>query len=171
MSLKIDIKGVNECDFVNYKKASMFIIFPHCDFKCEKDCGQKICQNNSLTQTPTISVEISSLVNKYLNNPLTTAIVCGGLEPLDSWEQLAALITSFRIHTLDDIIIYTGYKEEEVSEAKINFFKNMKNIIIKYGRYIPNQTSHYDNVLGVYLASDNQYAKRMEIRDENNSIT
>jgi hypothetical protein len=36
-----------------------------------------------------------------------------------------------------------------------------KNIIIKYGRYIPNQTPHYDEVLGVYLASDNQYAVRI----------
>ena len=36
-----------------------------------------------------------------------------------------------------------------------------KNIIIKYGRYIPNQTPHRDEVLGVNLASDNQYAERI----------
>jgi hypothetical protein len=36
-----------------------------------------------------------------------------------------------------------------------------KNVIIKYGRYIPNQTPHYDEVLGVNLASDNQYAERL----------
>ena len=35
------------------------------------------------------------------------------------------------------------------------------NIVIKYGRYIPGQTPHYDEVLGVKLASDNQYAERI----------
>ena len=38
---------------------------------------------------------------------------------------------------------------------------NFKNIIIKYGRYIPDQEPHYDEVLGVNLASDNQYAERL----------
>ena len=35
------------------------------------------------------------------------------------------------------------------------------NIIIKFGRYIPNKQSHYDNILGVNLASDNQYAVKI----------
>ena len=34
-----------------------------------------------------------------------------------------------------------------------------ENIIVKFGRYVPNQLPHYDNVLGIKLASDNQYAK------------
>ena len=34
-------------------------------------------------------------------------------------------------------------------------------IIIKYGRFIPNQQKHYDEILGVYLASDNQYAEKI----------
>ena len=38
----------------------------------------------------------------------------------------------------------------------------MKNIIIKFGRFIPNRPSRYDEVLGVELASDNQFAKRIE---------
>ena len=38
---------------------------------------------------------------------------------------------------------------------------NYDNIIIKFGRYIPNQQSHFDIVLGVNLASDNQYAERL----------
>jgi len=36
-----------------------------------------------------------------------------------------------------------------------------KNIIIKYGRFIPDKEKHYDEVLGIYLASDNQYAERI----------
>ena len=35
------------------------------------------------------------------------------------------------------------------------------NIIIKYGRFIPHQEKHFDEILGVYLASDNQYGKRI----------
>ena len=40
-------------------------------------------------------------------------------------------------------------------------FWGFTNIIIKFGRYIPNQKPHYDEVLGVNLASDNQYAERI----------
>lgn len=39
---------------------------------------------------------------------------------------------------------------------KVEQLKPFKNIIIKFGRYIPNQTSHHDDVLGVTLASPNQ---------------
>ena len=58
------------------------------------------------------------------------------------------------------IVIYTGYYESEIEEqlAKLSIFQN---IIIKYSRVIPNQENHFDEVLGVYLASDNQYAKKI----------
>jgi hypothetical protein len=36
-----------------------------------------------------------------------------------------------------------------------------KNIIIKFGRFVPNKPHHIDEVLGIELASDNQYAKRI----------
>ena len=58
----------------------------------------------------------------------------------------------------DDIIIYTGYNEEEISEY-INILHNFSNIIVKFGRFIPNSLHKFDNILGVELASDNQYAK------------
>ena len=38
------IKFLVDEDFVNYKKPSMFIGFPNCTWKCEKECGQKMCQ-------------------------------------------------------------------------------------------------------------------------------
>jgi hypothetical protein len=38
----------------------------------------------------------------------------------------------------------------------------LRPIIIKYGRYKPNQKMKYDKVLGVNLASDNQFAIRYE---------
>jgi hypothetical protein len=45
-----------------------------------------------------------------------------------------------------------------------SFYKDLcqfSNIIIKFGRFRPGQEPHYDEVLGVKLASDNQYAKRV----------
>ena len=43
-------------------------------------------------------------------------------------------------------------------EANIILYSN---IIIKFGRFIPNREPHFDEVLGVNLASNNQYAKRI----------
>ena len=42
------IKGIQEEDFINYKKPSMFISFSSCTWKCEKECGRKVCQNGTL---------------------------------------------------------------------------------------------------------------------------
>ena len=145
-------------DFTNYKKPSMYIAFPSCTFKCERECGQKICQNSSLVQSKTLEVGVKSIVNKYINNTITSAIVIGGLEPFDSKEDLFILISYFRVSTQDDIVIYTGYKEEEIKN-QLQYLRAYRNIIVKFGRFIPNQQPHYDDVLGVMLASDNQYAK------------
>ena len=79
---------------------------------------------------------------------------------MDSWNELRLLVQQFREQTLDDIVIYTGYKEEEISE-QVFWLKQFKNIVIKFGRFVPNQSPHYDEVLGVNLASDNQYAKKV----------
>ena len=57
-------------------------------------------------------------------------------------------------------MIYTGYYLDEIAD-KIRVLTEYKNIIIKFGRFVPNQKKHYDEVLGVYLASDNQYAKKI----------
>lgn len=62
--------------------------------------------------------------------------------------------------TQDDIVIYTGYYKEEIEEY-IDELKMFPNLIVKFGRYIPNHEKHFDEVLGIYLASDNQYAERI----------
>jgi organic radical activating enzyme len=148
-------------DFVNYKKPSMFIGFPNCSFKCDKECGQEVCQNSSLVKSPTHDVPVDKIVLSYLNNSITKALVCQGLEPFDSKEDLYQLIKFFRKYADDDIVIYTGYTEEELF-FDIEFLKRVyKNIIIKFGRFIPNQPSYYDETLGVFLASSNQYAKKI----------
>ena len=156
------LKGIIEEDFVQYKKPSMFLIFPKCSFKCDKECGRPICQNGALANSEEIEIDIKQdIIWKYMDNPITEAIVCGGLEPFDSWEDLKCLIMNLRYYTPDDIVIYTGYREYEISREKIDWLELYGNIVIKFGRFIPNQPNRYDEILGVNLASNNQYAKRL----------
>ena len=152
------IKGVVMEDFSNYKLPSMFIIFPMCDWKCDKECGVRVCQNGSLAKTPIKDINVGILISKYIDNPISKAVVCGGLEPMDSWNDLQLFIEKFREKSNDDIVIYTGYYKEEIID-KINWLKNYENIVIKFGRFIPGHKKHYDEVLGIKLASDNQYAE------------
>ena len=169
------LKGMVDEDIVNYKKISMFLIFPNCSFKCDKECGKNVCQNSSLATAPAIDVTKESICERYLKNPLTEAVVLGGMEPFDSEFDLLPFIHCFRekYHCNDDIVIYTGYTEEELEsgyrtytcsqEAMKDYWELIKkygNIIVKFGRFIPGQPSHYDEVLGVNLNSLNQYAKK-----------
>ena len=150
------IKGLISEDFVNYKKPAMTIMFPYCTFKC----GTEYCQNSPLSNAEDIEMDISDIVIRYLNNPITESVVMQGLEPFDSWDDLIEFVKQLRESTDDDIVIYTGYNKEEIAD-KITLLSKYKNIVIKYGRYIPRQEKHYDDVLGVYLASSNQYAERI----------
>ena len=153
------VKNIIDNDYSNYKTCSMFIGFPTCTFKCEKDCGCKgMCQNTALVNSLNIEISCHDIIRRYSDNPLTSAIVCGGLEPMDSKEDLLELIHELRLFYDDPVIIYTGYYKEEISEI-IEQLKQYTNIIVKFGRFIPNQEKHYDEVLGVFLASDNQYAE------------
>ena len=154
------IKGLLDCDFVNYKKPCMVVEFNKCDFKCDKECGECVCQNSALATAADIETSYLSIVNMYIRNEITQAICFQGLEPFDSWTDMYNLIKEFRKYTTDDIVIYTGYNENEI-EDKIKEISIFKNIIIKFGRFIPNQESHYDEILGVKLASNNQYAKKI----------
>lgn len=150
------IKGLISEDLVNYKKPSMTIIFPYCTFKC----GEGYCQNSELSKAPIIEMNVNNLVDRYINNPITEAVVMQGLEPFDSWNDLKSFIHELREYCNDDIVIYTGYDKNEVIE-KINELSKYVNIIVKFGRYIPNQEKHFDEVLGVYLASSNQRGEKI----------
>jgi len=155
------LKNLVDEDFANYKVPALFLGFPSCTFKCERECGAQFCQNSCLVRQPDINVSVESVVDRYLNNLISSAIVCGGLEPLDSFDDLLALVRALRSRgCLDDIVIYTGYNKEEVVE-KIQQLAEYQNIIVKFGRFRPNEEKHWDAVLGVYLASKNQYAERI----------
>ena len=157
----ITLKGIIDEDFVNYRVPSMTLEFPTCDFKCDVDeCG--ICQNSPLVHEPDVHVEIRDICKRYINNPITSAIVCQGLEPFDSFAELLELIKILRteFECFDDIVIYTGYNPSEIVDELI-YCSEYKNIVVKFGRFIPNQEKHYDEVLGVFLASDNQRGERI----------
>ena len=157
----IKIRGLVDEDFVNYKKPAMFIAFPYCTFKCDVECGYSVCQNSSLVEnTNIINIDEQIIIDRYIKNPITHSIVISGLEPFDSFNELVVLIKSFREKTLDDIVIYSGYNKEEIT-SYIEELKQFKNIVIKFGRFIPNQEKHYDEVLQVTLASPNQYGEKI----------
>ena len=157
------IKGIIFEDFVNYKTPCMIIEMPICKgFKCDRECGKPVCQNSALAAAPDIEIANTSIVQAYRNNPIARAICFQGLEPFDTFEDLYDLIFVFRecYSINDDIIIYTGYNKNEIENQLIQL-KQFSNIIVKFGRYVPNTESHYDEILGVKLASSNQYAERI----------
>ena len=157
------IKGLQDEDFVNYKKPSMFIGTSICDWKCcnEQCLDKNICQNSSLANSKTIDVSADEIYRRYINNPITKAVVIGGLEPILQFTEVLDLIYTFRNNgCFDDFVIYTGYYPSEIKH-EIEELERCENIIIKFGRFLYNDKPIFDDVLGVTLASSNQYAKRI----------
>lgn len=161
------LKGIVDTDFVNYKRTSMYLVTSQCSFKCDKEYGAPLCQNSSLASAPVYEIDNEELAKRYMDNPLTSAIVIAGLEPLDTWADTLDFIITMRKYTDDEIVIYTGYKEDEEPVMRALYSLRRKQcgkIIIKYGRYIPNNVIHFDSVLGINLVSDNQYGKAYNFR-------
>lgn len=157
------LRGIVFEDFVNYKKPSLFLITTSCDWKCCKESGIPIsvCQNSELMKSDVKEYSDESIYKAYSTNNISQAIVIGGLEPMLQFEELISLIKTFRKNGCDDpIIIYTGFNKTEIS-YQVEQLKLFKNIIIKFGRYVENSNPVYDNVLGVTLVSDNQYAEKI----------
>ena len=156
------IKGIVDEDLSNYKKPSMLIAAARCSMKCNELNGCNICQNNPLLFKADIEMSNEELINRYKSNSLTQSIVFGGLDIVDQFSELISFIKDFRKVSDDDIVIYTGYTKEEMETMGcLDMLRQNKNIILKTGRFIMNQPSHYDEVLGVNLASPNQYAERI----------
>lgn len=147
-------------DFVNYKKPSLFLALPFCTFKCEKECGIQCCQNSPLAKQPIIEISTEKLVQRYLENPISESVVMGGMEPLDSFEDVIEFISTLRKYSDSDVVLYTGYYKFEI-EDKIKQLQQFSNIIVKFGRFKPNEPHHIDPILGVELASSNQYAEKI----------
>lgn len=152
--------------FQDYYKPHLLIAMPFCSFKCWKEYTgtcENFCQNSHLKEQITYDISPIELINHYyMENTITKSVVFGGLEPFDSFDDIFSFIKCFRdrYSIADDVVIYTGYKEEEIKD-KINQLKKYPNIIVKFGRYIPDTASRYDTLLKVNLVSSNQYAVKI----------
>lgn len=163
MDNKIVLRDVVVEDFCNYKLPSMFLISSYCDWKCcrEANIDESVCQNHGLISGSVKQIPYKSLYQAYIDNNITKAIIIGGLEPFLQFEEILGLISYFREKgCMDVFVIYTGYYFSEIPE-QIEKLRKMPNIIVKYGRYIPDKSSRYDEVLGITLASNNQYAEKI----------
>lgn len=159
----IRLKGVVMEDFANYKVPSMFLITSYCDWKCckEQNIDISICQNQPLCEYSIKEYTFQAIYNAYKTNPISKAIVVGGLEPFLQFDEVRELISYFRQNECNDyFVIYTGYYPEEI-EKEIEKLRQLPNIIIKFGRFVPDQNNHYDELLGIKLASTNQYSRRI----------
>lgn len=157
-------KTIVDEDFSNYMKPAMFIGTISCGGKCCVEAGipMEVCQNDGWRSCAPITISENTLCERYLGNPITSAIVFGGLEPFEQFEELQLFIYILRqfFKCDDDVVIYTGYYPKEIVD-QLKSLKRFKNIVVKFGRYVPNSPSRYDEVLGVTLASNNQYAERI----------
>lgn len=158
------VKTIVDEDFVNYRKPSMFIGTISCGGKCCLEGGfpLSVCQNDGWRGNAPIDIQDEVIVKRYLQNQITHAIVLGGLEPMEQSDEVLALIKTLRenFDCHDDVVIYTGYYPDEVT-AILDKLQVFDNIVVKFGRYVLNMKSRFDDVLGVNLASDNQYAVRI----------
>ena len=156
------VKTIVDEDFVNYKKPAMFIGTISCGGKCCIEAGipLSVCQNDGWRSGTPVVLSDRELCQRYLTNPLTKAIVFGGLEPFEQFKELERFIFTLRrvFGCDDDVVIYTGYNPEELSFELNVLSGHYNNIIVKFGRFVPNSQHRFDEVLGVELASDNQYA-------------
>lgn len=170
------VKDIIDEDFQDYYKPAMFICARSCTMKCNAKAGREVCQNASLLSQDTINISDNHIVKRYLENNLTSAIVVGGLEPLDQPEELAKFADALNHHNIhDDLVIYTGYSEDEIRESDIlssalssvvDKCRLTRNLVVKYGGFVSGCAPHFDAVLKVNLASDNQYAILYKMEDQ-----
>jgi pyruvate-formate lyase-activating enzyme len=121
-----------------------------------------MCQNDEWRSRATVVMDDAELCRRYLANELTSAVVFGGLEPFEQMAELLDFAKTLREDFAcdDDIVIYTGYYPGEI-QVELSRLCCYKNIVVKFGRYIPGSEERYDNVLGVVLSSENQFAERV----------
>ena len=151
------VRDVKYEDFVNYRKPSMFISTASCTFKCFSGLRENLCQNLPLLRCPVVEIDDSVLVGRYVSNPFTSAVVVGGLEPFDQFGELFSFARTLRKSCDDDLVVYTGYDEHEVS-GMASILAQLGHVIVKYGRFVEGRQPRFDPVLGVVLSSDNQHA-------------
>lgn len=147
----------------DYRLPMLMLVATTCDWKCAREAGfpVSLCQNHAWKGVPPFVISPEEIYQAYVKNPITQGLLFGGLEPLRQFPEIVEVIRYFREYERSaPVVIYTGYTEKEIAD-EIECLSQWPNIIVKFGRYVPDQAPHYDLILGVKLASDNQYAKRI----------
>jgi len=160
------LKQIIDESFGDYKECSMLLVTPSCSWKC------KDCHNKHLSYLPTQNFPNEEILKRFANNPLTSAIVIGGLEPLDDMHDVRSFIFALRQSSLrPTVVIYTGYELHEIEDEL--YWSGLEpemleygNCILKYGRFQPIYNIQQDRTikrldtwnedLGVALSSPNQ---------------
>lgn len=163
---KVKLISVSTDDFTDYKKTAILLAFPECKKHCDG------CQNEHLRSAKSHKYYINDIINLYNRLDEHKAIVCAGLDPMDSLSDLKAIILAFNENKKPvDFVIYTGYDYPDycfiVESGLYSLITNKDfNLIIKYGHYDKNNKNKYkSNILGVELAGDNQIVVRYNLKN------
>lgn len=143
----------------NYKKISMYLpLGISCVWKCAQcfNYHYKDRKKEDLLEATT-----DQIIEEYTANPFVEALVISGLEPFDNFLEVVTFIKDFRQILNHDIVIYSGYEKKEVWEM-LKELSLYENIYYKFGRYIPGREKIFNELLGITLASDNQYSYNMK---------
>ena len=152
--MRIKLHGYKEV-YNDYKKVGVLLATPTCNNNC------KYCQNEYLKKKKPIEYDISEIFNFVKKNKLIKSFIFGGLDCMDSFDQTYDIIKEIRKKFDYDIVLYTGKLKTDIN-LEIEKLKNFKGIIIKFGKYKKNKEKKYDELLGITLASNNQYSRRIE---------
>lgn len=134
----------------------MLLVADKCTWKCEG------CQNKHLALLESQIFPDEEILKRFCNNPLTSAIVIGGLEPFEQLQELVIFIGEATKAGLDiPIIIYTGFEIDDFDLYWSGFEPVAKSylgpVIVKFGKYVAGSESYFNKDLGVTLISNNQY--------------
>lgn len=157
----IRVKDVVEV-FQDYKKSALLFCTCFCDWKCciEAGISKDICQNHKIANQREVNLPFEKALN-MVKFSITDSIIFGGLEPILQAEEVCSLIEYLRNKGITkDILIYTGYYIEEIEESVLQRLKNC-HVILKCGRFKPDRPKKFDEILGITLASDNQYGVQL----------
>ena len=144
----MQIKGIMDECFSDYKKAAMYIAFPNCSFKCDQLNRCSVCQNSKLAHEPDIDITKEEIIARYLKNPITKAVILSGLEPFDSILDLIAFVDAFRKESDDDIVIENAIEQIKSSDlvsvtnktqgytftCKLDVTQTQRDMLLKGGR-------------------------------------
>lgn len=169
---KIHLIDVKTDNITDYKNTSLQLIFPYCSGKCEG------CQNYKLHESKVTKYRIKDIVHLYNKLSEHKAVVCAGLEPFDSFEELKNLLIAFAKNDKKiDFVIYTGYELEEIEDNKVEellkilktYSTNDIKLIIKYGRYDKDSHNKWlSSILGVELINNSSQQYVYEYTYHNN---